>query len=174
VSVNLSPRQLHDPQLVADVQQALREADMAPALLELELTESSLMQDPQAAAQTLQRLKALGLHLSVDDFGTGHSSLSYLWRFPVDVLKLDRTFLPRLTGSVEPGQAGKLAPAILHLAHTLHLRVVAEGVETPEVFDFLRDAGCDEVQGYHFCRPVPPAELERYLNSSGLAVEPAL
>ncbi|WP_084267478.1 sensor domain-containing protein [Azohydromonas lata] len=171
VSVNLSPRQLHDPQLVADVQLALREAGMAPALLELELTESSLMQDPQAAALTLQRLKALGLELSVDDFGTGHSSLSYLWRFPVDVLKLDRTFLPRLTSSVECGQAGKLAPAIVHLAHTLNLRVVAEGVETREVFDFLRDAGCDEVQGYFFCKPVRPAEFERYLRS-GMAAAP--
>ena len=165
MSVNLSPRQLHDPQLVAEVSQALQAADMDPALLELELTESSLMQDPQAAAQTLRQLKALGLQLAVDDFGTGHSSLSYLWRFPVDVLKLDRTFLPRLSGTAgDAGDGVTLAPAIIHLARTLHLRVVAEGVETREMLDFLREAGCDEAQGYFFCRPLPAADMEPYLH----------
>ncbi|WP_157991446.1 EAL domain-containing protein [Caldimonas tepidiphila] len=169
VSVNLSPRQLHDPHLVSKVREALRESGMAAELLELELTEGSLMQDPQASAQMLQQLKSLGLCLSVDDFGTGHSSLAYLRRFPVDVLKLDRAFLPGLTELAEEASLGSLAKAILHLAHTLKLRVVAEGVETREVLDFLREAGCDEIQGYYLCRPVPAVEFEQFvrMNLSG-------
>ncbi|NML15959.1 sensor domain-containing protein [Azohydromonas caseinilytica] len=166
VSVNLSPRQLHDQQLVAKVRQALRESGLPAQLLELELTEGSLAQDPHTAERTLGRLKALGLRLAVDDFGTGHSSLSYLRRFPVDVLKLDRTFLPGLTEVAEGASFSTLAQAILHLAHTLSLRVVAEGVETREVFDFLKDAGCDEAQGYFFCRPLPPREFEAFLRGS--------
>ncbi|WP_119155502.1 PAS domain S-box protein [Caldimonas tepidiphila] len=164
VSVNLSPRQLHDRGLVAKVDEALRSAGMAAALLELELTESSLMQDPDSAAGTLGRLRALGLRLAVDDFGTGHSSLAYLRRFPLDVLKLDRSFLSQ---PAEEVSVGPLAQAIIHLAHTLKLRVVAEGVETAEVFGFLAEAGCDEAQGYHLCRPVPPAEFERFLRQRG-------
>jgi diguanylate cyclase (GGDEF)-like protein/PAS domain S-box-containing protein len=166
LSVNLSPRQLHDPQLVATVRRTLHETGMDAAYLELELTEGSLMQDPQAATQTLAQLKALGLCLAVDDFGTGYSSLSYLRRFPVDVIKLDRTFLPGLTELAQEANVSKLARAILHLARTLNLRLVAEGVETREVFDFLKDAGCDEVQGYYFCRPLPPLEFEQYVGAN--------
>ncbi len=163
LSVNLSPRQLHDPQLVATVWQTLRETHLPAHMLELELTEGTLMQDPHAAAQMLGELKQLGLSLAVDDFGTGHSSLAYLRRFPVDVIKLDRTFLPSLTEVAQEDNVNRLARAILHLARTLNLRLVAEGVETREVFDFLKDAGCDEVQGYYFCRPIPASEFEQYL-----------
>ncbi|MCM5680054.1 PAS domain S-box protein [Schlegelella sp. S2-27] len=163
VSVNLSPRQLHDRRLADKVRHVLEKTALPPALLELELTEGAVMQDPVSAGQRLHELKALGLSLSVDDFGTGNSSLAYLRLLPIDVVKLDRSFLNDTSTGVRPGTG--LAQAIINLAHALDLRVVAEGVETEQMLHFLGSAGCDEAQGYLLCRPVPPADFERFVRT---------
>jgi EAL domain-containing protein (putative c-di-GMP-specific phosphodiesterase class I) len=131
--------------------------------LELELTESALMEDPELAAGMLRGLRVLGLHFSVDDFGTGYSSLSYLCRFPLDTLKLDRSFLAQ-HDSHDIGPRS-LAKAIINMAHTLNLSVVAEGVETEEHLGFLEKTLCDGVQGFLFSEPLIAKDFERLLQS---------
>ncbi|WP_019139759.1 sensor domain-containing protein [Noviherbaspirillum massiliense] len=168
ISVNLSARQLRSKKLVASVRQALQKSGMPARMLELELTETGLMEDPELAADLLKELKALGLHLSVDDFGTGYSSLAYLCRFPLDCLKLDRSFLLQL--HPEDVSPLKLAEAIINLAHTLNLSVVAEGVETREHLDFLREARCDEIQGFCISKPLPAGEFETLLQGEARAL----
>jgi diguanylate cyclase (GGDEF)-like protein/PAS domain S-box-containing protein len=164
LSVNLSARQLRNKNLVASVAHALRASCLPAHLLELELTETGLVEDPDLAARLLKDLKAFGLRLSVDDFGTGYSSLSYLCRFPLDTLKLDRSFLlHKHSDDVSPR---KLAKAIINLAHTLNLSVVAEGVETREHLEFLRKTSCDEIQGFCISRPIPAAEFEKILREA--------
>jgi diguanylate cyclase (GGDEF)-like protein/PAS domain S-box-containing protein len=161
VSVNLSAKQLHKKKLLTAVAQALSDSGLPAEQLELELTEGALMEDADFAAELLNELKALGLRLSVDDFGTGYSSLAYLCRFPLDSLKLDRSFLqPMQDQEVSPR---KLAEAVINLAHTLNLSVVAEGVETQEHLAFLRTTVCDEIQGSFISVPVPAGQLERLL-----------
>jgi diguanylate cyclase (GGDEF)-like protein/PAS domain S-box-containing protein len=163
ISVNLSARQLRNRKLVDSVIDALQTSGLPATLLELELTESGLMEDPVLAANVLKQLKDAGIHLSVDDFGTGYSSLSYLCRFPLDTVKLDRSFLlQQRPGQISPR---KLAKAIIDLAHSLNLSVVAEGVETRQHMGFLRKTPCDEVQGFCFSRPIPAAEFEALLQS---------
>jgi EAL domain-containing protein (putative c-di-GMP-specific phosphodiesterase class I) len=132
----------------------------------MELTESLVMHDSDAAIRTLTRLREIGVDLSVDDFGTGYSSLSYLTRLPVSALKIDQSFVHDIKGS---GQAdeGIVAQTIISLARNLKLKVVGEGVETEAQFQFLKKHGCDEVQGYHFGRPMPAPEFERLLSGSG-------
>lgn len=130
----------------------LAETGVDPALIEFELTESILMQDPARAASLLVRFRGYGLALSIDDFGTGYSSLAYLTRFPVDVLKVDKAFVHGLIGRPEDAA---ITWAIIQLAHSLHLKVVAEGVETAEQVDMLVQHGCDVIQGYYFSPPVP-------------------
>jgi EAL domain-containing protein (putative c-di-GMP-specific phosphodiesterase class I) len=130
-------------------------AGVDPGLLEFELTESMLMLDPEAAVRILTDLKRQGMRLSVDDFGTGYSSLAYLKRFPLDALKIDRTFVRDLPGDSDDAAITK---AVISLAHSLNLKVVAEGVETVEHLDALRAYGCDEVQGYYIGRPLPAAQ----------------
>jgi diguanylate cyclase (GGDEF)-like protein len=150
VSVNLSPRQFNDPRLAETVAQALAESGLAPNLLELEITESTAMQHTDATLATLEKLKRLGVSISIDDFGTGYSSLAYLRRFPVDKLKIDRSFV-----AVAPADKEQAAiiSAIVALAHALQIEVVAEGVETEAQRDFLARCGCDYLQGYLIGRP---------------------
>ena len=157
MSVNLSARQFRDPGLVERVERVLAESGLDPAFLELEITESTVMHDSEAAIGTLRALKKLGVALSVDDFGTGYSSLSYLKLFPIDVLKVDRSFVRDVT--TDPDDA-VIVRAIVTLAHSLGLAVVAEGVEEAAQATFLRHVKCDELQGYYFSRPLPEADAE--------------
>jgi EAL domain-containing protein (putative c-di-GMP-specific phosphodiesterase class I) len=150
VAINLSARQLQQADLAGSIERIVAASGVAPALLEFELTESMLMTDPEAAVKILSRIKALGMRLSVDDFGTGYSSLAYLKRFPLDALKIDRTFVRDL-----PHDSDDVAitRAVIRLAHSLNLKVVAEGVENVEQIRELEQYGCDEIQGYHVGRP---------------------
>ena len=160
MSVNVSPRQFDDTRLVEGVAEALAESGLAPSCLELEVTESLIMRDLQQAIEKMRELQAMGLSLSIDDFGTGYSSLSALKSFPISRLKIDRSFVNDLATSADD-QA--IARAIIALSHQLHLRVIAEGVETQEQHRFLLDNGCDEMQGYLFSRPVPAPEIQAML-----------
>ncbi|WP_339529009.1 bifunctional diguanylate cyclase/phosphodiesterase [Pseudomonas mucidolens] len=157
VSVNISARQFSDGQLGRRIANILKDTGLPPACLELELTESILMREVNEAMQILASLKNLGLSIAVDDFGTGYSSLNYLKQFPIDVLKIDRTFVDGLPSGEQDAQ---IARAIIAMAHSLNLAVIAEGVETHEQLDFLREHGCDEVQGYLFGRPMPANRFE--------------
>ena len=151
VAVNISPRQLHHVDLVRHVVEALDGVGLEASLLELEITESSAMQNPEATIQTLNALKSLGVRVSIDDFGMGYSSLSQLQRLPIDTLKIDRSFVRDI--STDPGDAA-IATAVITLAHSLRLKVVAEGVETPEQLAFLSERKCDRVQGYLLSQPI--------------------
>ncbi|MFD0668849.1 EAL domain-containing protein [Ramlibacter sp. MAHUQ-53] len=153
VAVNLSARQFSSGELDGQVRAVLADTGIDPSLLEFELTESMLMRDPAQSTEQLQRFRGYGLRLSVDDFGTGYSSLSYLSRFPLDALKVDRAFVSDL--ATNPDDAA-IARAVIGLAHSLQLKVVAEGVETTEQLDILARRGCDEIQGFYFSRPVAP------------------
>lgn len=158
MSVNLSATQFRQSNLEAVVRSALDDARLEPDILELELTESSIMTSPEESAAILEKLSAAGVMVAIDDFGKGHSSMSYLQRFPIDKLKIDRSFVTDLT--VNPDSAA-IVTAIISLAHGLRLKAVAEGVESHGQLDYLRSAGCDQYQGYLCSRPVPPAELEK-------------
>ncbi|MGO4573503.1 EAL domain-containing response regulator [Microvirga sp. 2TAF3] len=160
VAVNLSPVQLRRPDLVSIVAEALEAAGFDPALLDLELTETGLLGNTEQALATLQGLKELGVQLSVDDFGTGYSSLNYVKNFPVDRLKLDRSFVSNLTIG---NRDAAIVDAITNLARSLNIRVVAEGVETQQQLLHLLDNHCDEAQGFYFSRPLPPADFEALL-----------
>jgi diguanylate cyclase (GGDEF)-like protein len=155
VSVNLSVRQFRQEGLVRSVSRILEETGLEPSQLEMELTESMVMGNVDAAIAVLQGLKSLGVTLSVDDFGTGYSSLSYLKDLPIDTLKIDRSFV-RDIGSGDEAEDGVLAQAIISLGHALHLKVIAEGVETDAQMRFLRRHGCDDVQGFFYGEPVAP------------------
>jgi EAL domain-containing protein (putative c-di-GMP-specific phosphodiesterase class I) len=154
IAVNLSAKQFRHADLAAVVRSALTEARLQPGYLELELTESAVMDDAEKSASTLQVLSTMGVHISIDDFGTGYSSLSYLRRFPLDKLKIDRSFVRDLLSNPDDASIVK---AIISLAHNLRLRVVAEGVETAEQLSYLRELGCDQYQGF-FCSPAVPAQ----------------
>jgi len=160
VSVNVSARQLAQPAFAAEVREALADTGLAPSALELELTESALIEDLERTAAMLGELQALGVKLAVDDFGTGYSGLAYLRRLPIDVLKLDRSFVLQDDGRIS---AFDFVKAFVDMAHALQLSVVAEGVETVEVLDFLRAASCDEAQGYLLGRPLPLSGLRSLL-----------
>jgi EAL domain-containing protein (putative c-di-GMP-specific phosphodiesterase class I) len=161
VSVNLSARQLKSRDILDQVSASLKKADLPHQLLELELTESAIIEDMDVSAGVLKELKKLGILLSIDDFGTGYSGLSYLRRFPIDTLKLDRSFVEQQADGISNF---KFIKAFVDLAHALNLSVVAEGVETSETLQFLREAACDEAQGYLFAHPLPLAELEVFLS----------
>jgi len=150
IAVNLSARQFNDPQLPKVVARALKETGLPPRLLELEITESTAMQQTDVTLRTLKKLKSLGVSIAIDDFGTGYSSLSYLRRFPVDKVKIDRSFVAEVPADRDQGA---LVSAIVALAHALQIRVVAEGVETEAQREFLRACGCDFIQGYLVGRP---------------------
>jgi diguanylate cyclase (GGDEF)-like protein len=151
MSVNLSSKQLAQPDLVEQIEQILDETGLAPQHLKLEITESVIMEHPHSAAEMLRRLKERGIQLSLDDFGTGYSSLSYLHRFPIDTLKVDRSFINRLDG--EDGDP-VIVQTIVALAHNLGMQVIAEGVETEGQVERLKEMGCQYAQGYFFSRPV--------------------
>jgi diguanylate cyclase len=161
IAVNLSAKQFHDADLASVVRSALSDAKLEPGYIELELTESALMNDPEQSAATLQSLSAMGVHISIDDFGTGYSSLSYLRRFPLDKLKIDRSFIRDLMTNADDVC---IVRAIISLAHSLRLRVVAEGVETAQQLEFLRELGCDQYQGFYCSPAVPPEAFVALIN----------
>jgi diguanylate cyclase (GGDEF)-like protein/PAS domain S-box-containing protein len=191
VSVNVSGRQFYQNTLNQDViratqkngiqpellefelqaERALRENSIDSDLLELELTESSLMTHAKKTVDILKRLKSIGIQIAVDDFGTGYSSLAYVKQFPIDVLKIDRSFIREVTTN---STDAAITTAVIAMAHSLDVRVVAEGVETIEQLDFLRERGCDEIQGYYFARPLPPNEIsDLILGDNRLLLKPA-
>ena len=160
LSVNVSGIQFFVGGLEEEVLKAIRKYDIAPELLELELTESSLMSNAEETIAVLRNLKALGIQISIDDFGTGYSSLAYLKRFPIDKLKIDIAFVREVTSN--PDDAA-IVLAIISMAHSMKLDVIAEGVENDAQLAYLRRHGCDEMQGYYFSRPVPQEEFEQML-----------
>lgn len=156
-SVNVSSRQLSDPGLADDVREALAESGLSPQCLALELTESSILGNSDQTRSTLHRLRSMGVRLEIDDFGTGYSSLSYLQQLPLGTLKIDRSFIRGLNtdnGSID------IVRAIMQLAHSLRLEVIAEGVENGEQLTRLRELGCNLIQGFFFSRPVGAEEAE--------------
>jgi EAL domain-containing protein (putative c-di-GMP-specific phosphodiesterase class I) len=155
VAVNVSAGQFAHPSFVPMVASVLAETGLNPDALWLEITETSIMADAEAADDTLRAIRALGVHLSIDDFGTGYSSLTYLRRFPVEALKVDRSFVDGL-GRDKEDEA--IVAMIVSLARTLDLSIIAEGVETAAQLDQLDRLGCQYVQGYYFARPLPAAE----------------
>ncbi|MFC7514632.1 EAL domain-containing protein [Herbaspirillum sp. GCM10030257] len=163
VAVNLSARQFKHQDIVKVVSHVLEQTGCRPDWLELEITESVIMENPESAAATLHKLSDMGVHLSIDDFGTGYSSLSYLKRFPINSLKIDRSFVRDITTDADDAA---IAKAVIALAHSLKMRVIAEGVETAEQLAFLREQQCDEMQGYLLSRPVPAAKLEELVTST--------
>jgi EAL domain-containing protein (putative c-di-GMP-specific phosphodiesterase class I) len=165
LAVNLSPHQFRSPGFVEAVGRALRAAELEPACLELELTESVLVENREEAAGILKRLKALGVQIAVDDFGTGYSSLSYLSRLPIDCLKVDRSFVSRVH---EKGHDAAITQAVISLAHSLAVRVIAEGIETVEQLEFLRTHRCDQGQGNLFSPAVNPEAMARLLAAGSL------
>ena len=162
IAVNISGRQFMEKNFLSSIRDTLASTAADPGHLQLELTESMLMGNARANIVILQQLKDLGLKLSVDDFGTGYSSLSYLRRFPIDELKIDQSFLVDI-GAGETAGSASIVVAIIALAHSLGLRVVAEGVETETQWQFLRDQGCDECQGHLFSKAIPIAEFTALL-----------
>ncbi len=168
VSVNLSARQFHRTDIKQVVMSVLDETGLAPQYLEIELTESVIMSNAEEAAAMLNDLHRLGINLAIDDFGTGYSSLSYLKRFPVDRLKIDRSFINDIGVSADDET---IITAIITLAHSLNLQVIAEGVETPLQLEFLRKHGCDEMQGYHYSKPVSNEAIPELLEIDGMTAE---
>lgn len=160
VSVNISARQFRQQDLADSVTAALRDTGLDPLHLELELTESIIMHDAEEVIAILQKLKAMGVKLAIDDFGTGYSSLSYLRRFPVDRLKIDQSFVRDIPADPD---AAAIAQSVISLGQNLNLRVIAEGVDNSQQYTFLRERGCDEIQGYLIGRPVPAEEFKAVL-----------
>ena len=169
MSVNLSAPEFQEPDLLLRVSRTLQEAGLAPEQLRIELTESILMDDSPVVHQVLDDLKRLGVELAIDDFGTGYSSLSYLRRMPVDVLKIDRSFVGDL--GRDPRQAS-IIEAVVNLADALGMSVTAEGIEDPDQLSFLAGTGCEHGQGFLFSRPIPADQVPavvRALNQGGLS-----
>jgi EAL domain-containing protein (putative c-di-GMP-specific phosphodiesterase class I) len=170
MAINISVNQLHHSDIVADVRDALAESGLDPQYLTLEITETVMMTDADLAEQRLNELKELGLRIALDDFGTGYSSLGYLARFPVDVVKMDRSFLA--AGSV-PVSSG-LATAVVALGETFELSVVAEGIEFPDQLSTLRELGCELGQGYYFAKPMDSNAMLEYLRCTpGPSIAPS-
>jgi EAL domain-containing protein (putative c-di-GMP-specific phosphodiesterase class I) len=160
VSVNVSPRQFHRDDFIDTLKDVLRDTGLNPAYLELELTENMVMHDGEQMVETLQAIKRLGVHIAVDDFGTGYSSLSYLKRFPVDRLKIDASFVRDIAADTDDAA---IVRTIIALGHNLGLKVLAEGVETEAQLAFLKANDCDEMQGYHFSKPVSAWRMRKLL-----------
>jgi diguanylate cyclase (GGDEF)-like protein/PAS domain S-box-containing protein len=160
MAVNLSPRQFADPHLLEDIAAVFRETGMAPTLLELEITEGMVMHNPDRAIQVLRAIKEMGVRLAIDDFGTGYSSLAQLKRFPIDTLKVDRSFIREIPSDAEDKA---ITEAIIAMGKTLSLTVVAEGVETEAQQLFLQEHACDQMQGYYFSKPVPADDFAALL-----------
>jgi diguanylate cyclase (GGDEF)-like protein len=171
MAVNLSPRQFADEQLLHDVDEAIAASGMSPVLLQLEVTESMVMRNVTRAVRVLDAIQSRGIRLAIDDFGTGYSSMSLMKQFPIDTIKIDRSFVRDLPRDSED-QA--IAQAIISMGKALGMTVVAEGVETAEQHAFLRDHRCDEIQGFLFSKPLPPRELEKLLRTEPLLASPPL
>lgn len=163
VSVNLSARQFEEPNLARLVDDAISAAEIDPRGLELEITEGTIMVQSDRTIRTLNELKEIGVAISVDDFGTGYSSIGYLKRFPLDRLKIDRTFVKDIPGDTDDVA---ITTAVIALAHSLKLGVVAEGVETDEQISFLRTQSCEEVQGFFYSKPLPPDQCSEFLRKN--------
>jgi EAL domain-containing protein (putative c-di-GMP-specific phosphodiesterase class I) len=161
MAVNVSARQLASDDIIHDVSDALSSSGLDPARLVLEMTESALVADPDATAQRLRVLKSLGPSIAIDDFGIGFSSLSYLRQFPVDILKIDRSFVETIT---EDGALPPIVRGLLDLGHTLNMEIVAEGIELDVQRTWLRDQNCGLGQGYLFSRPLPAEDARRFLD----------
>ena len=161
VSVNLSTRQLLSPELGSFVRQTLQELSIDPSLIEFEITETSVMKNPDEAIRTLEYLRSLGVRLAVDDFGTGYSSLAYLKRLPVHTLKIDRSFIRDIPTDADDAT---ITLAVMSMARSLGLTVIAEGVETEAQLDFLERNNCDQVQGYLFSRALPAISFKTLLS----------
>jgi diguanylate cyclase len=168
VAVNVSSVELRNAGFAAGVRAILAETGLAPHYLELELTETFLLRDSASTAQVLQELKDIGVQLALDDFGTGYSSLSYLKRFPIDALKIDRSFVSNL--ATDEDDAG-IVTAVIALGKSLHMRVVAEGVETREQLQFLQQHGCPQAQGFLFSRAVPSRDFGKLLERGIAALD---
>ena len=162
ISINVSAKQFQDPVFVGLIRASLEESGMDPRHLVLELTETMIMDNPTETASMLEAIKRMGVRVAIDDFGTGYSSLSALKRFPIDELKIDRSFVCNIPDDEDDAA---IVSAIILLGHTLGMTVVAEGVETPEQLAFLGSSGCDTYQGYLHGRPVASDEFERRLRS---------
>ncbi|MBI5461469.1 MAG: EAL domain-containing protein [Gammaproteobacteria bacterium] len=171
VSVNLSARQLQHPDIVAQITRVLEETGIDPAHLELELTERMILHDIDEVAARLREFKAMGMMISIDDFGTGHSSLSNIQMLPIDEIKIDRSFVHDITRNA---QSAAIAGAVIDMAHKLGLRVVAEGVELEEQLIYLHDRKCDLLQGYYFSRPLPATDFEALLATEVVVTTPLL
>ncbi|MEO8313985.1 MAG: EAL domain-containing protein [Pseudomonadota bacterium] len=169
MAVNVSPAQFRRGNLLETIQRALSDVALDPRYLELELTESAVMTNPEESVAILEDLSRMGVLVSVDDFGTGYSSMSYLRRFPIDKLKIDRGFVRDLLTRPEDVS---IVQAIISLAHSLKLKVIAEGVETPEQLSFLRSMGCDQYQGFHFSPPIPAAAFKTLVQEAQNALDP--
>src|SRR5690606_12941212 len=168
MAVNISPRQFADPELLEDIQAALAESGLAPEMLELEITEGMVMHDPTHTIELLKQLRALGVRIALDDFGVGYSSLAQIKGFPIDTLKVDRSFIRNLPEST---QDRAITEAIISMARNLSLRVVAEGVETEAQEHFLRSLSCDESQGFYFSKPASAEAFSMLLKRHGVMEE---
>lgn len=160
ISINLSTRQFSQPDLIERINAVLAETGLRPESLKIEITESAVMENAESAVEMLNQLKALGVQLSIDDFGTGYSSFNYLHRFPIDTLKIDRSFISRM--DLQPENV-EIVRTIIALAHNLGMKVVAEGIETPAQMNRLRDLGCEYGQGYYLARPMDSAAAENFI-----------
>jgi diguanylate cyclase (GGDEF)-like protein len=168
VAVNLAPSQFRLGDLVGQIRRALDASGLDPTLLEIELTETAVMSDAEESVRLLEAISRMGVLVSVDDFGTGYSSMSYLRRFPIDKLKIDRCFIEQMTARPEDAS---IVSAIISLAHSLRLKVIAEGVETHEQLKLLVELGCDQYQGYYFSPAVPPAKFEDFMREVTILTE---
>jgi EAL domain-containing protein (putative c-di-GMP-specific phosphodiesterase class I) len=162
VAINISAVQFKQKDLLDTIKYALETSGLSPEFLEVEVTETVVMQNASQAIVTLEKLSEMGIHVSIDDFGTGYSSLSYLKRFPIDKLKIDRSFIREISSDRDDAA---IVRATIALAHNLRLRVIAEGVETEDQLQFLRALGCDEYQGYYKSKPLPANEFARQMRS---------
>jgi EAL domain-containing protein (putative c-di-GMP-specific phosphodiesterase class I) len=171
MAVNLSPRQFADERLLQDIDEALAASGMSPALLQLEVTESMVMRNVSRAIKVLDAIQSRGIRLAIDDFGTGYSSMSLMKQFPIDTIKIDRSFVRDLPQDTEDRA---IAQAIISMGKALGMTVVAEGVETSAQEAFLRDHACDEMQGYLYSKPVTPQQMADLLRAAPGLVAPPL
>jgi EAL domain-containing protein (putative c-di-GMP-specific phosphodiesterase class I) len=171
MAVNLSPRQFVDENLLNDIDEALAASGMPSELLQLEVTESMVMRNVSRAVRVLDAIQSRGIRLAIDDFGTGYSSMSLMKQFPIDTIKIDRSFVRDLPDDSEDKA---IAQAIISMGKALGMTVVAEGVETTEQQTFLRDHACDEMQGFLFSKPLPPEQLADLLRPTPLLISPPL
>ena len=163
IAVNISPVHFRQPKFLDVVRSALADHNLEPRFLEIELTETTVMDHAENSVQILEELSRMGVIVSIDDFGTGYSSMSYLRRFPIDKLKIDRSFINDMSTNAD---AASIVKAIISLAHSLRVKVVAEGVETAAQLQQLRDLGCDQFQGFYRSAAVLPSEIEKFVLST--------